>query len=124
MAMVFNKFLGGGAPDIPDPTRIAGAGAETAKAVVTGGVSVGMDVAEGFRKIALQTVEGGVRIVDQGVKGVVDICKANIETGKSTVESIRRDIDQSCNSVLTQLDQGIGKEVVLKLKREVEKQLR
>ena len=118
-------FMGrGGIPDIPDPTKIAGAGAETAKSVVTGGVSVGMDIAEGFRKLLTQSTDGGIKTVEGAVREMVNTLKADIEIGKTTIEAVRRDIDQACNSALSQLDQGIGREVVLKLKSEVEKQLR
>jgi len=117
-------MVGGSLPDIPDPTKITKSGAEMAKAVATGGLSVSMDVAEGVRKVLFQTVEGGARTVDGAVREVVGIAKANIDTGKSTMESIRRDIDQACNSVLSQVDQAVGGEIVRKFKSEIERQLR
>ena len=111
-------------PNVPDPTKIAGGGAEVAKAIVTGGVSVGMDVAEGFRKVLVQSTEGGIKTVDGAVREVVATLKANIDAGKTTVESIRRDIDQVATSVLSQTDQVVGQEIVRKFKTEVERQLR
>jgi len=114
----------GGAPNVPDPSQIVKSGAEVAKAIATGGVSVGMDLAEGVRKVLFQTVEGGARTVDGAVKEVVNIAKANIEAGKATIESVHRDIDQACNSVLSQTDQAVGQEVVRKFKSEVERRLR
>jgi len=111
-------------PDVPDPTKIANSGADVVKAMATGGLSVGMDIAEGVRKVLFQSVEGGVGVMYEGVKGVVNIAKANVDTGKSTMENVRRDIDQACNSVLSQVDQAVGGEVVRKFKSEVEKQLR
>ena len=111
-------------PDVPDPTKIAGSGAEVAKSLATGGVSVGMDIAEGVRKVLFQSIEGGTRTVDGAVREVMSTVKANVETGKATIESIRRDIDQAANSVLSQVDQAVGQEVVRKFKSEIEKQLR
>lgn len=111
-------------PDVPDPTKIAGSGASVAKSLATGGVSVGMDIAEGVRKVLFQSIEGGTRTVDGAVKEVVGIVKANIETGKTTIESVRRDIDQAADSVLSQVDRAVGQEVVGKFKSEIEKQLR
>lgn len=111
-------------PDIPDPTKIAGSGAEVAKAIATGGLSVSMDIAEGVRKVLFQSVEGGVRVGDNTVKEVVNTIKANVDAGKATMESVRRDIDQACNSVLSQVDQAVGGEIVRKFKSEIERQLR
>ena len=111
-------------PDIPDPTKIVGSGAEIAKAVATGSLSVGMNIAEGVRKILFQSVEGGVRVGDNTVKEVVNTIKANVDAGKATMESVRRDIDQACNSVLSQVDQAVGGEIVRKFKSEIERQLR
>ena len=110
-------------PNVPDPTKIAGSGVEVAKAMATGGVSVSMDIADGMRKILFQTVEGGARTIDGAVKEAVNTIKANVDTGKATVESVRRDIDQAANSVLSQVDQAVGGEIVRKFKSEVERQL-
>ena len=111
-------------PDVPDPTKIASGGADVVKAMATGGLSVSMDIAEGVRKVLFQSVEGGVGVLSDGVRGVVAIAKANVDTGKSTMENVRRDIDQACNSVLSQVDQAVGGEIVRKFKSEIEKQLR
>ena len=111
-------------PDVPDPTKIAGAGAEAVKAIATGGVSVGMGMVEGITKILFQTVGGGAKTIDQAVTNVIDLAMVNIGVGKATGESIRRDLDQACNKVLSQVDQAVGGEIVRKFKSEVEKQLR
>ena len=116
--------MGGKLPDIPDPTKTVVGGIEVAKAIVTGGVSVSMDVAEGMRKVLFQSVEGGTKTIDGAVREVVNTIKANIEAGKATVESVRRDIDQAAASVLTQADQVVGQDIVRKFKAEVEKQIR
>ena len=114
----------GSLPDVPDPTKIAKSGAEVMKAVAQGGVGVSMDVADGIRQSLLQTVEGGAGVIDQGVKGVIGIVKQDVETGRTTMNRMRGEIDRVCNSVLSQVDQSIGGEVVRKFKSEVEKQLR
>lgn len=111
-------------PELPDPARIASAGAEAGKAVGQGVVDVGVDIADGLKNIAFGTVEGGRRTVDQAVTSLVDIVKSDIEAGRTTVEKVRRDIDQSLNAVRTQVDQAIGQEVVTKFKRQVEQFLR
>jgi len=118
------SIVGGRLPSVPDPTVVAKSGADVAKAIATGGLSVGMDIAEGVRKVLFQSVEGGVGVMYEGVKGIVNIARVNVDTGKSTMESIRRDIDQAANSVLSQVDQAVGGEVVRKFKSEVERQLR
>jgi len=117
-------MVGGRLPNVPDPTKIAGSGAEVAKAMATGGVSVSMDIAEGMRKVLFQSIEGGARTMDSMVKEVVATIKADVEAGKTTVENVRRDIDQAASSVLSQVDQAVGGEIVRKFKSEVEKQLR
>jgi len=111
-------------PDVPDPTKIAASGAEVVKTFAQGGVGVGMDIAEGMRQALFQSIEGGARVMDEGVKGVVSVIKRDVEIGKSTIEKVRGDIDRACNTVLSQVDQAIGGEVVRKFKSEVEKQLR
>ena len=122
--MVIPIWMGSGLPDIPDPTKIAVSGAAVAKAIVTGGVSVSMDIAEGMRKVLFQSVEGGAKTMDGAVREVVNTIKANIEAGKATVESVRRDIDQAATSVLAQVDQVAGQEIVRKFRSEVERRLR
>ena len=117
-------MIGGRLPDIPDPTKIAQAGAEVAKAVGQGGVAVGVDLAEGIRQALFQTIEGGAGVIDQSVKGIVGIVKRDVDTGKTTIDKVRGDIDQACNKVLSQVDQAVGGEVVRKFKSEIEKQLR
>jgi len=111
-------------PDVPDPTKIAQAGAELAKVVSHGAVDVGVDVAEGLRQILFQTVEGGVKEVDQTIKEVVSIVKRDVETGKTTVDKVRMDVDRTFSSLRSQVDQAIGGEVVRKFKSEIERQLR
>jgi len=81
-----------------------------------------MDIADGMRKILFQSVEGGARTVDSMVKEVVSTIKADVEAGRTTVESVRRDIDQAASSVLSQVDQAVGGEVVRKFKSELERQ--
>ena len=117
-------MVGGRLPDVPDPTKIAGAGAEIAKAMATGGVAVSSDIAEGVRKLVTLTVEGSATEADRLAKGIISIIKANLDTGKVTVESVRRDIDTALNSVKSQVDQAVGGEIVRKFKSEIEGQLR
>ena len=112
------------APEVPDPTKIVSAGAEIGKAVGQGAVSVGVDIAEGLKGIAFGTVEGGRQTIDQAVKNLVGLVKADLDTGRTTVDKVRRDIDQSLNTIRTQFDQAIGQEVVTKFKRQVEGFLR
>ena len=109
------------APEVPDPTKIVSAGAEVGKAVGQGVVSVGVDIAEGLRSIAFATVEGGRQTVDQAVKNLLDLVRPDIDSGRTTVDNVRRDIDQSLSTIRTQFDQAIGQEVVTKFKRQVER---
>ena len=122
--MVTAFLRGGGVPDIPDPTRIAKSGADIVKVLAQGGLGVGMDVADGVRQVLFQSIEGGVKVMYDGVGGLVGIIKRDVETGKTTMEKVRSDIDSACNSVLSQVDQVVGGEIVTKFKREIEKQLR
>jgi len=86
------------APEVPDPTKIVSAGAEAGKAVGQGVVSVGADIAEGLKSIVFSTIEGGSQTVDQAVKNLVGLIKADLEAGRTTVDKVRRDIDQSLNT--------------------------
>jgi len=118
-------FMGrGGLPDVPDPTKIVKSGADAAKAIVQGGVGAGMDIADGTKQILFQTVEGGAKVMYDGIGGLVNVIKRDVETGKTTIERVRGDIDSACNSVLSQVDQAVGGEIVIKFKREIERQLR
>lgn len=111
-------------PEVPDPTKIAQSGVEAVKSLVNGGINAGIDLADGFRKILVQSVEGGATEVDQTVKSLINMAKANLDIGKSTFESVRRDIDSALTSVISQVDKAIGGEIVRKFKSEVEKRLR
>ena len=111
-------------PDVPDPTKIAQSGAEAAKAVAQGVVGVGVDVAAGVEQILFNTIEGSIHALAGGAAEVVNMVKGDISAGKTTIEKVRSDIDRAGNSVLSQVDQAIGQEVVRKFKSEVEKQLR
>ena len=116
--------IGSKLPDIPDPTKIASSGAEIAKAVGQGVTAVGVDVVAGVEQILFNTIERSIGALASGAKEVASIAKTNIDTGKTTADSVRRDIDQACNSVLSQVDRTVGGEIVRKFKSEVEKQLR
>jgi len=111
-------------PDVPDPTKIAQAGAETAKTIAQGGVGVGTDIAAGIEQILFNTIERSINSLKDGASDIVKIIRSDIDTGRTTVEKVRGEIDRVGNSVLSQVDQAIGGEVVRKFKAEVEKQLR
>lgn len=114
----------GRVPDVPDPTKIASAGAEVAKAVGQGIVNAGMDIAAGVEQILFNTIERGIGTLQSGASDIVKLVREDVRTGKTTVEKVRSDVDQACNKVLSQVDQAIGQEVVRKFKAEVERQLR
>ena len=117
--MVFGTF-----PDIPDPTRIAKSGSEAVKAVAQGGIGIGVDIATGAEQILFNTIDGSVGALSRGIADIVNIAKVNIRAGRTTAEKVRSDVDRACNSVLSQVDQAIGGEIVRKFKSEIEKQLR
>jgi len=117
-------MLGARLPDVPDPTKIAKSGSEVVKAIAQGGVGVGVDLIVGAEQILFNTIEGTIGAVTSGVRELINMAKSDINLGKTTAERVRADIDQACNSVLSQVDQTIGGEVVRKFKSEVEKQLR
>ena len=114
----------GGAPNVPDPTKIAQSGAEMAKAIAQGGVAVGIDVAAGVQQILFNTIDKSINSLASGARDIADIVKSDVSTGKTTIDKVRGDIDQACNSVLSQVDQAIGGEIVRKFKSEIERQLR
>ena len=114
----------GSLPDVPDPTRVAASGADAVKSLGKGVVDVGQDIAAGVEQILFNTIEGGVSALRDGAYDVVQLVRKDINTGKTTVEKVRGDIDRACNSVLSQVDQTIGGEIVRKFKSEVERQLR
>lgn len=114
----------GFAPDVPDPTKIAGAGVEAIKAVAKGGVGVGIDIASGVEQILFNTIEGGIRSLQSGASDIASIIKRDVDLGKTTFDRARQEIERTCDNVLTQVDRAIGEEVVRKFKREVEKQIK
>ena len=117
-------FGSGRLPEVPDPTKIAQSGAEMVKAAAQGGIGVGVDIAEGIHEALFQTVEGTAHLLSSNVTEIVSILKRDINTGKTTIDKVRGDIDRACSSVLSQVDQTIGGEIVRKFKSEVERQLR
>ena len=109
-----------GLPQLPDPTKIVDSGAEIAKATVTHGASVGLTIADAFRKMVMDTAKGTTVTVDRTVKDVVALIEANLNTGKSTVEQVLRELETAADNVRNQVDRGFGDEVVRKIKREIE----
>ena len=111
-------------PDIPDPTKIADAGAKVVQSVAKGGVDIGMDIAAGVEQILFNTVEGGLRSLESGASDIINLVRQDIATGRTTFDKVRADVDRACNSVLSQVDQALGQEIVRKFKSEIERQLR
>ena len=111
-------------PQVPDPTKIAQSGAEVVKVIAQGSVGVGVDIATGIEQILFNTIDGGINTLKDGASSVARIIKSDIDAGRTTMDKVRRDIDQACNSVLSQVDQAVGGEIVRKFKSEVESQLR
>ena len=116
--------IGGQLPNVPDPTEVAKAAAEAAKAMAKGGVDIGADIAAGVEQILFNTIEGGLRSLESGASDIVNLVQADVATGRTTFDKVRRDVDQACNSVLSQVDRGLGQEIVRKFKSEVERLLR
>ena len=116
--------MAGRLPNVPDPTVIAGAGVEAIKGVMKGGVGVGTDIAVGIEQILFNTIEGGVNSLKEGASSVVRIVRNDVQSGKTSVEKILSEIDRAGNNVISQVDRGIGQEVVRKFKSEVERLLR
>jgi len=116
--------IGSRLPDIPDPTKIAGSGAEAAKAVAQGVVGIGQDLAAGVEQILFNTIERGLRSLESGASDIVNLVQQDIATGRTTLDRVKIDIDQICNNVLRQVDQTVGQEIVRKFKSEIERQLR
>mgnify|MGYP001606998679 CR=1 FL=1 len=117
-------MIGGRLPNVPDPTKIAQSGAEAVKAVGQGALGVSSDIVAGVEQILFITIENGIHSLSGGASDIARIIKSDIDTGKTTMDKVRGDIDRACNSVLSQVDQAVGGEIIRKFKSEIERQLR
>jgi len=117
-------MIGGRLPDIPDPTKIASSGAEAAKAAIEAIAGAGADIAKGVEQILLDTIGDSIDTLSDVARDVVKVAKKDIDTGRTTIEKVRLDIDRAANRVLSQVDQALGQEIVRKFKSEIERHLK
>ena len=113
----------GRAPNLPDPTKIANSGVSSVKAIVNGGLDAGADVVAGAEQILFNVVSGSIDVVEDGASSLVRMAQRSIDEGRTTVGKVRSDVARACDTVLSQVDQAVGGEIVRKFKSEVDRLL-
>lgn len=108
-------------PDVPDPTKIANSVAEGAKIVADQVAVVGQAVVEGFGKVVVTSTKGAIASADHVAKDIISGVEANISTVRATGETVKRALQSTAEGLRSQVDAGIGGEVVRKLQKEIEK---
>ena len=117
-------MVGGGLPDVPDPIKVADSVMDGMKVVADRTTAIAQVVAEGLGKMVITSTKGVMTSVDHVAKDIMSGVEGNINIGKATADSIKSSLQATAEGIRSQVDRGIGEEVVRKLKGEVERQLR